>query len=194
MKWFILSFSAGMTFAFGVTLLLMSDGEAFNSMRIQYYVDDQGRGLIGTDRFVAVINNPAKSSVGGGYITYKGKNGTIPSIWGGYGTGFSGGLSGYDTYTTYEPGFGRAILYLHGEIFTITDNGASLETGTNKYDISAGRMVISRSSDGKWSIVSSDKGDDICATFDRLTNWDKGELATIPPMAQDNSPKSGSRE
>lgn len=132
---------AGALMAAAGVIALMSTGSPFQSLMYKYGTSPKGL-VFSTPRFAVVYEDWQISAAGSGRFTFAGKHGTIPAFWRGY--GLTGGRMEPEVslLTTYEPGFGDATIWLHGQLMRIENNGEYLRVQNQLIPLRGSNPVV----------------------------------------------------
>ena len=169
MKKALIGFALGIALSCALVVFAMSDGKPFRSMVVKHGVEN-GAGIVATEKFVVLFAGVDKDDAGACTATYAGKYGTLPAVWSGYSSGWTGDQTGISSYHTYEPNQGTALLFYFGRLILLEETGQYLRVQNKRFALGDKTVVVSVGADGVCKSLSDVEARKI---YDSLDGWYK---------------------
>lgn len=184
MKSILLGIAIGIALSTAVVLIAMCGGEEFRTTVLKYGVEN-GTGIIATEHFVVLFDEVSEDGAGSDSITYAGRYGSLPALWGGYSTGWGADEKGITSYHTYDPHQGKALLFQFGKLVLIEESGRFLRVQNQRFPLGEGSVVVSVNADGSCKPLTDKEARGI---HEELDPWYKdGLISARPPKIEANN-------
>lgn len=174
-----------------VVVLLMCDGERFESVLLKYGYHGEDAVLY-TEKFVVVYDGAAPAggepTSGGGatYVTWKGRWGSLPSPVAGRCLGFGTSDNRITEFHAYEPS-GMGILYVFDRLILIEESGRFIRLGAARFPLGEGQVVLRVSRAGVARLLPEGEARQVVAALDPW--FSDGEMsAQMPEFGMDTQP------